>query len=164
MDFARINTQRDAERGATYHVEFIANSEDKSGEALYHNGKPITIDVVGIEGQIGREAAARMVKSLDQADGRKGRRASNMSVAEILLSIDGKDEIKAWFYARLTTGWSNVFYLADDKFDEEGAAPEELAFSEGNAFMLYSTRPWIMEGLDNFLADKMNFMQKAVIE
>ena len=162
MDFARIDTRRDAENGATYHVMFITDSQEKTGEHLYHDGEPVSIDLLGIEGNTGKAAAARMVKELDAQNGSKKRTAKNMSVDEILQAAEGNDEIKARFYAGLTTGWSNIFYLSDEEIDDPKAEPKELKFTADNAFMLYSTRPWIMEGIDAFLADKMNFMRKVV--
>ncbi len=111
---------------------------------------------------IAESATAQMVKALDEQIGGKKRSVKNMSVDDILQATEGNEEIKARFYARLTTGWSNVFYLEDNKMDDPKAKPTELTFSEDTAFMLYSTRPWIMEGIDAFLADRLNFMRKVV--
>lgn len=154
MDFARIDPRRDAENGATYHVEF-------EGQKLTHEGKPITIKFQGTEGKVGKRAAAKMVKAIDAKSGRK-RDVSKMDVSDILEAAEQHEEERARFYAELTMGWDNIFYLEDEQIDDPDAVPEPLSFSQDNAFKLFSTRPWIMEGIDGFLADKLNFIRGGV--
>jgi len=155
MDFARIDPRRDADAGAAYHVSY-------EGTPLYFNDDPIEIDVQGLESEVGKRAAAKMIKEADKRNGKK-RNAKSLSVDEILKLTDEDELARAKFYAALTTGWRNVVYLEDDQMDDPDAKPEPLPFSEANAFKLYSTRPWVMEGLDDFLGDKSNFMRKVVI-
>lgn len=155
MDFARINPELDGDAAATWHVEL-------EGELLYDKGQPIEIDVLGLDGKVGKRAAAAMAKSLDATRGRKRQKElKNMSVDEILAGADRNDSLRAKFYAALTTGWRNITYIDDEKRHDPKAEPEALEFSQENAVMLYSTRPWIMAGLDDFLADRSNFRQTA---
>lgn len=165
MDFARIDPRRDAERGATYHVMYVTDRDSETGEPigerLYNDGKPIEMDFLGLDSAAGRRAAAQMVRDMDRKVGGKKRSAKDMSVDEILATATENEQVRAQFYAALVTGWRNVVYLDDDKMDDPNAKPAELAFSEANAVKLFSTRPWIMEGIDAFLADKGNFGRKA---
>lgn len=153
MDFARIDPRRDAEKGATYHVDY-------DGERLFHDGQPIEIDFLGLQSATGKRAAAKMVKELDRKAGRK-RDASKMSVDEMLDAASESEEARARFYAELTTGWRNVVYLEDAEIDNPKAKPEPMPYSKENAAKLFSTRPWVMEGIDRFLGDKSNFTRKA---
>ena len=153
MDFARINPELDGDVAATWHVEY-------EGEVLYMNGEAIEIDVMGLDGKVGKRAAAAFAKALERGQGnRKQKTLKTMSVDEILAATDRNDSHKAKFYASLTTGWRNVYYLDDESRHDPKAEPEKLEFSVENATMLYSTRPWIMQGLDDFLADRSNFRQ-----
>lgn len=149
MDFARIDPRLDAENGATYHVDY-------DGEPLFHDKKPIQIDFLGLQSETGKRAAAKMVKDMDKKAGRK-RDASKMSVDEMLAAASDSEEARARFYAELTTGWRNVVYLEDAQIDDPKAVPALLEYSKANAFKLFSTRPWIMEGIDRFLGEKSNF-------
>lgn len=156
MDFARINPRRDAEISATYHVEF-------DGERLHHDKKPIEMDFLGIESETGRRAAAKMIKEIDRK--RKSKRdASKMGVDEIMDVASESELARARFYATLCTGWRNVVYIEDKDIDDPKAAPKPLEFSRENAIKLFSTRPWIMEGIDSFLADKSNFLRSALTD
>ena len=154
MDFARINTRRDAEEGATYHVEY-------DGEALFFDGKPIEMDFLGLESETGRRAAARMVKQLDRKSGGK-RKGAKMSVDELLNAAEDSEKARAKFYAEICTGWRNVVYLEDSEIDNPDAVPQLLEFSKANAEKLFTTRPWMMEGIDAFLGDKSNFLRDIV--
>lgn len=154
MDFARIDPRRDAEFGATFHVEY-------EGEQLFHEGKPIEISFVGLQSRAGKRAAAHMVKDTDKKTGKK-RDVGKMSVDEMLKLADESDETRAKFYAALTTGWNNIVYIPDEKMDDPQAQPEPLAYSKENAVMLFTTRPWLMEEVDGFLSEKSNFTRVAV--
>jgi len=154
MDFARIDPRRDAELGATYKVEY-------EGEQLFHDGKPITISFLGLQSRTGKRAAAQMVKEMDKRAGKK-RDLSKMSVDEMLNVAEHSDNTRAKFYAALTTGWANISYIPDDKMDDPEATAEPLPYSKANAEMLFSTRPWMLEGIDSFLSEKENFTQLAV--
>jgi hypothetical protein len=50
----------------------------------------------------------------------------------------------------VTTGWSGIVW--------EG---QPLGFSEENAKMLFTARPWIRDQMDAFMADRSNFFGKA---
>lgn len=153
LSFAHIDPRRDAEKGATYHVDY-------DGERLFHDKEPIEIDFLGLQSETGKRAAAKMVKDLDQKAGRK-RDASKMSVDEMLDAAAESQEARARFYAELTTGWRNVVYLDDADIDNPDVEPAMLEYSKENAFKLFSTRPWIMEGIDRFLGDKTNFTRSV---
>lgn len=150
MDFARINPQKEAEIGTDWHVDY-------DGEELFLDGEPITIGFIGVDSELGRKESARMVKRLDVLKRSKSKKkdgniaVKDLSVTDILALADGNEEIKAKFYASLTTGWSNVTYIPDDMLDDPDAVAEELEYSKANAEMLFTTRPWMMKGIDAFL-------------
>ncbi len=154
-NFARIDPAKDAERGATFHVTY-------EGELLYfdeENEQPITIDFVGPESRTGKEAAARMVMAMDKlSSGRNPKKtAKDMSEKQILQLARKNEKIRAKYYAELSTGWENVTYIENEKLSDPEAEPELLEWSQANAFKLFSTRTWIMEGIDDFLSSRANF-------
>ncbi|KIC12858.1 hypothetical protein RA19_00165 [Leisingera sp. ANG-M1] len=152
--FARINTRRDAEQGATWHVEF-------DGEPLFHNEEAIEMDFLGLESDAGRRAAAAMVRKLDKKS--KGKRKSaTMSVQEMIDAAGDSELARAEFYSKLCTGWRRVTYIEDADIDNPGVQPELMEFSKENALKLFSTRIWLLEGIDGFLADKSNFTREIV--
>lgn len=150
MDFARIDPRRDAEAGATWHVDY-------EGEELYHEGKPIEIDFLGLESAAAKRAAAKMARNADRRMGGKKRNLRNMTVEQIIDATEASEEEQAAFFAAITTGWRNVVYLEDSEIDNPKAKPEPLPFSQENAVKLFRTRPWIMAGADRFLGEKANF-------
>lgn len=155
MDFARINPELDSDVAATWHVEL-------DGELLYDKGNAIEIDILGLDGKVGKRAAAALAKTISRTQGRKKQKElSNMSVDEIISSNDRFNSHRAKMLAQMTTGWRNITYIDDEKRHDKKAEPEPLEFTEANAVMLYSTRPWIMKGLDDFLEDRSNFRQEG---
>ncbi|KIC22510.1 hypothetical protein [Leisingera sp. ANG-Vp] len=154
MDFARINTRRDAEQGATWHVEF-------DGEPLFNKDEAIEMDFLGLESDAGRRASAAMVRKLDKKS--KGKRKSTqLSVQEMINAAEDSEQARAEFYSRLCTGWRRVTYIEDEDLDNPEAKPVPMEFSRENALKLFSTRTWLMEGIDRFLGDKSNFTREIV--
>lgn len=152
MDFARINLRHDADQGATWDVEY-------DGEVLECNGEPIQIHILGLDSRKAKRAGAKMVKRMNaKTKGKKD--TSKMTVDQIVEAVTDTEENQAAFYAELTTGWENVTYIEDEDFDNPEVEPKPLEFNYENAKKLYMTRPWIMEGLDAFLADKGNFSKR----
>ncbi|AHD02951.1 hypothetical protein [Leisingera methylohalidivorans] len=152
--FARINTRQDAEQGATWHVEF-------DGEPLFHDGEAIEMDFLGLESDAGRRAAAAMVRKMDKKS--KGKRKSaTMSVQDMIDAAEDSELARAEFYSKLCTGWRGVTYIEDADLDNPDAQPALMEFSRENALKLFSTRVWIMEGVDGFLGDKGNFTREIV--
>ena len=151
MDFARINPARDADEAAVWHVEY-------DGELLYADGKPIKVSLYGLDGARGKKAQARMAKIISASQGRnKTRVLHNMSVEQILALASKNEKARAEMFADLTESWENILYIEDDMLDDPKAEAEPLAFTRENAVKLYSTRPWIMEGIDTFLGARSNF-------
>jgi hypothetical protein len=150
MDFARIDPRRDAEVGATWHVDY-------EGEELYIDGQPIEIDLLGTDSTEAKRAAAKMARNIERRTGGEKRDLKNMTVDQIMELAEANDEEQAEFFAALTTGWRNVVYLEDDEIDDPEAEPKPMPFSKENAKKLYATRTWIMAGADRFLGRKENF-------
>lgn len=156
-DFARLDVRKSSETPATLQL-VDPFDEPKFAEVLENRGKPIDIHLLGPESATGRRASARMAKDLEAVGKGKQRRLINMDLSEILEVADTSLEIKAKFYAALTTGWSdNLEYISDDLLDDPSAEPEVLPFTNENAVMLYKTRPWIAEQVDRFLSDRSNY-------
>ncbi len=152
--FARINTRQDAEQGATWHVEF-------DGEPLFDGDKPIEMDFLGLESDAGRRAAAAMVRKMDKKNKGK-RKAASLSVQEMIDSAEDSEQARAEFYSKLCTGWRGVTYIEDADLDNPEAEPVIMEFSQANAAKLFSTRSWLMVGIDGFLGDKSNFLREIV--
>ena len=155
MDFARINPAKYAEQAATWHVEF-------EGEPLYDKGKPIEIHLFGLEGPTGKRATAAMAKAMSRRRGKRSKEMRDMTEAEILEQMRRNDSLRARLYADITAGWNNISYIDDDDFDDKNTEAKVLEHTHENAVKLYSTRPWIMQGIDDFLALKANFMPEDV--
>lgn len=164
MDFARIDPRRDAERGATLHLYDPYEPDPKKAAPLYlEPGKPIRITVLGLDSKAGRVAAARMVKETGGGKGIPKDENGEPDIAAMdegaLLAMADKNEgAQARMIAALTTGWENVVYLPDDQMDDPEAEPAPLKCTPANAELLYSTRPWILQEVAGFLADKRNFI------
>lgn len=151
MDFARIDTRLDAEAGASMHL-----TDPYEDEPLFLNEQPIEIDVLGLDSDTGRRAAARMVKALNRKTG-QNRSIKTMSVDDILAAGAENEEVQSRFYAELTTGWRNITYLENSQMTDMKAEPVVLDFNPDNAFKLYNTRAWIRSKVDDFLGVKSNF-------
>ena len=131
MDLANLDTKAAAERGADLHLEHPV-----SGEPLYtDDGKPLTIRLLGNDS---REFKAGLS---ELAETRAGKKRTSIAAAE----ANGIELL-----TRVTVGWSNIVYNG-----------EALKFSPENARMLYRERPWIMEQVDAFVANRANFLKLA---
>ncbi len=148
MDFKHIRPGSGEAKGAALHLTMI-----DSDELLYEGGKPIEIDILGLESAPGKRVIAQMAKDTNH---RKKMKLDKMGVDEIIQIVDQSKEDKAELYSKLTTGWRNITYLTDDEPDD--ADGKVLKFTAENAKMLYFTRPWIMEKIDAFLGDRANFL------
>lgn len=159
MDFARINLATDAERGATlrlYNPYTFDPDYPDLVDYLKNGDEYIEIDLVGLDGETGRRASAKMVKETNH---RRGRSASvrDYTEEELLELAAESQDIQSRYYAQLVTGWRNITYLPDSEIDDPDAVPRELPFSQENAAMLFRTRPWIRDQVDRFLSRRSNF-------
>ena len=149
MDFARINPARDAEKAATYHVEY-------DGEALYHEGQPIEMDFIGMDSPAGKRAGIRHAKRIAalQPKGKKERTIQDYSEDEIADRAAKVTSSNAKFYADMLTGWRNVTHIPSGK---PGGKVELLDYTPDAAIDLLSRAEWLHEGIDAFLANKANW-------
>lgn len=131
MDLATLDTKAAAERGADLHLAHPVTFEP----LFTDDGKPLTIRLLGNDS---REFRAGMS---ELAESRVGKKRTSLAAAE----ANGIDLL-----ARVTVGWSNIIYNG-----------EPLKFSLENAKMLYRERPWIKEQVDEFVADRANFLKFA---
>lgn len=162
MDFARINLEADSEHGATlrlYNPYTFDPEFPDDVDPLLNGGEYIEIDLIGLDGQSGRRASARMVKAVNRKTGRT-RSVKDLTEDEIMKIAAENQEIQSRFYAELTTGWRNITYLTDDLIDDKDAEPSVLSFSTENAAMLYNTRAWIRDQVDRFLSRRSNFRRE----
>lgn len=53
-------------------------------------------------------------------------------------------------------------YIEDKDLDDPEAEPVPMEFSQANAAKLFSTRSWLLVGIDDFLGDKSNFLREIV--
>ena len=156
MDFARIDPRRSAENAVTWEAEF-------DGELLFHNDEKIEMDFLGVDSATGRRAAAGMARRADRKNAQSGKNKSlkDMTEDQILEMARQDESNRAQFYADLCTGWRNVPFISDDKIDDAKAKPELLPFSPENALMLFKSRPWMLSGIDAFLANKGNWQMSV---
>ena len=149
MDFARINPARDAEKPATYHVEY-------DGEPLYTDGKPIEMDFIGMDSPAGKRAGIRHAKRIAalQPKGKKERTIQDYSEDEIADRAAKVTASNAKFYADMLTGWRNVTHIPSGK---PGGKVELLDYTPDAALDLLSKAEWLHEGIDAFLANKANW-------
>lgn len=151
MDFASINFEKNADIPATYFVEV-------DGEPVTINGDDslqMEIDLYGRDGEYGRHAGAKLTKVLDKMGLSKEVSTKRMSVEQILSRGEKYRRVMAQFYASMTAGWRNVIDTSA-KPDKDGKYPE-LEFTEANATSFYTDNFWMMQELDDFLANRSNF-------
>jgi hypothetical protein len=153
MDFARINPARDAEKAATYHVEY-------DDEALYHEGKPIEMDFLGVDSPAGKRAGIRHAKRLAalQPKGKKERSIEDYSEDEIADRAAKVTASSAKFYAEMMTGWRNLPHIPSGKL--YGKA-ELLEYTPEAALDLLQKAEWLHAGIDAFLANKANWRKSG---
>jgi len=149
MSFARINPARDAEKPATYHVEY-------DGEALYHEGQPIEMDFLGTDSPAGQRAGIRQAKRLDalKPKGKKERTIQDYSEDEIADRAAKVTASNAKFYAEMLNGWRNVTHIPSGKPDGK---EELLEYTPEAAIELLTKAEWLHAGIDAFLANKANW-------
>jgi len=103
-------------------------------------GKPITITLVGTDSDVFRKAQRSI---LDRRLNQKGK--TKLSAAEL-------EEEAVTTLISCTLGWSGIVL--------DG---EELAFNKDNVRKLYSRTdlPWIRDQVDEFIADRANFLKPS---
>lgn len=133
FDFNVFNSEKAADEGSTLHL-----THPVTGDFVYIDDKqtkPVTINLKGSDSKVFREAAQKMAS---QQRGKKG--------AEV--DADVAIRSAADVYARVTTGWQNIYH--DGK---------EFEFNYKNAVHLYITYKEIRIQVGDFIADKANFIK-----
>jgi hypothetical protein len=132
MDLADLDLTAAADKGAALTLRHPVTDEDLTAD----DGTPMTITLLGSDSGKFKRAFGDLRK---KAQGRKGA-ASDAEIERNTVNI----------LVSVTTGWSGIVW--------EG---KPLGFSEENAKMLFTARPWIRDQMDAFMADRSNFFGKA---
>ncbi len=128
MDMNDLDTVAAADSGATMTVRHPVTGDD-----LMHDGKPMTLTVLGADSGEFKRAVSDSVKS------RKPGKAISVAEAE-RATID--------MLGRITTGMSENWTWDKKPFP----------FSKDNVKRLYTERPWIRTQVDEFIAERSNFL------
>jgi len=132
MDLDILDLSAQAEQGATMELRHPVSDETLMGA----DGKPLTLTVLGADSPTFKRA----VNDIQQAtQGRK-----RMSPAE-----QERNTVNA--LARATTGWSKNWTWGGKPFE----------YSEVNCRKLYAERAWVRTQVDEFIADRSRFFEKA---
>lgn len=132
MDITKFDVKAAADRGAELHLLNPTTDEPLYGD----DGKPVTIRLLGKDSREFRAALGEM------AEKQVGKKRTTLAAAE----TSGIELL-----ARVTTGWHNL-----------GNAEGPIKFSVDAARELYRNSPWIKEQVDEFVADRANFLKFAV--
>lgn len=140
----------EAEAGATLQLQEprIWYEDPDNAPLLENKGKPLEIDLLGLDGPSGKLASARMVKAMNKKMGQQ-QSIKNMTEEEILETASKNEDIQAVFYAELSMGWRNI---ETDKM---------LDFSRDEAAKLYKRLKWMRDQIDAFLKRRTNFKGAA---
>tara|TARA_Y100000296_G_scaffold84935_2_gene119609 strand:- start:948 stop:1376 length:429 start_codon:yes stop_codon:yes gene_type:complete len=139
MDLSELDVQAAAENGAAMQLMHPA-----TGEPLEHDGKPITITLMGAD-----SAAFRRSVALAMAKQSKARDVdlSKATGEEIMATFDKGERAAVEHLLAVTIGWDNIVW--------EG---EVLPFSRENAAMVYSRHRWIRDQANKFIGDRTNYL------
>jgi hypothetical protein len=130
MDLNSINLTAAASRGADCQLEHPV-----TGEALFHEGKPVTVRVVGNDSREFKAALSRISAKLGS------KKKSTLEQAEAR-SVE--------LIAACVKGWYGLY---------EGKEPIEC--NPDNVVRVLTEQSWIREQLDTFIADRANFFTNA---
>lgn len=128
MDMNDLDTVAAADTGATMIVRHPVTGDDLMGD-----GKPMTLTVLGADSGEFKRAVS------DSAKARKPGKTATIADAE-RATVD--------MLTRITTGMSG-------NWTWDGKA---FPFSKDNVKRLYTERPWLRQQVDEFIADRSNFL------
>lgn len=131
IDLSSFDTVSAANAGATMELLHPATKTPLRQE----NGEPITITVAGMDSDVFRKAQ---------------RGATNRRLAQrgkVKLNAEELEAESIETLAACTLGWSGIV-----------VAGQPLPFDRANAVKLYTTLPWVREQLDEFVADRANYL------
>lgn len=130
-------SEMDTETAASMGSELILR-HPVTDEELRDEDGPVAITLYGADSKKFKAAAS----AIAEANQRKKRKVTTLAVQE-------QNAVKV--LAAVTMGWSNMC------LDEAGA----LEFNRQNVIDVYTKFSWIREQVDEFIADRSNFLQAA---
>ena len=135
--------------GTTFDLGAIITTDDSEGEFLHllnpGNGDPLTKDdgsSVGIY-LLGRDSDAYRQAQRKVTNRRLSQKSSTSITAERLES-EANDIL-----AHCTVSWNGIVYKG-----------EELECNAANAKRIYKEIPWLKEQVDEFVAERANYLEK----
>lgn len=138
MDLAKLDLAANAEQGATVHLR-----NPLTNEPLMLDGEPVTISVLGADGETFRRARASAQFALA---------ATGLGTSEAARSTSNYraavEEQASNVLAAVTTGWERI------KVDGE-----MWTFNEDAARHLYDRFEWIRQQVDEAVNDRRRFYQ-----
>ncbi|KQI67047.1 hypothetical protein AN189_17650 [Loktanella sp. 3ANDIMAR09] len=132
MDLSNLDTVAAANTGATMTVCHPATGEELKGA----DGKAMTLTLMGADSGEFKRAVADSMKT------NKGRKQSTLADAE-RATVD--------LLTRVTIGMSDNW-----EWDKK-----PFPFSKENVRRLYDERPWLRQQVDEFIADRSNFLANS---
>lgn len=144
MDLSKLDTVSAAAEGATLHLKHPVTGVPLLDESLksdeHPDGAPVTITLLGVDSPEYQALDRRLRNRRLAETGRRG--------AQVKLTAEQIDNEAVQMLAALTVGWQNV-----------GFGETKLEFSREAAASLYKKVPWIREQVDEFVADRGNFLR-----
>ncbi len=132
MDLSTLDVVSASNQGATLELIHPVTEE----KIVDDDGNVMSITVLGTDSQTYRDILkARTRQRLNQKKQSK-------------IDLDEAEHKGLELLARCTMGWANIY--------DEG---EKVPFSFEAALNLYKKYPWIKEQVDNFMADRSNFLK-----
>lgn len=131
-DLSQLDTVAAADTGATMTVRHPVTGDDLNGA----DDKPMTLTVLGADSGEFKRAVS------DSAKARKPGKVATIADAE-RATVD--------MLTRITTGMSG-------NWTWDGKA---FPFSKENVKRLYTERPWLRQQVDEFIADRANFLASS---
>ena len=131
MDFKDLDVAAHAEEGAVLELRHPYTDEVLMGDS---DGKPMTITLLGADSPTFKRA----VTDIQQASSKRKRHTPAEQERNVVNAL-----------ARATVGWS-------DNFEWDG---EPFPFTAENCRRLYTERAWVRSQVDEFMADRSNFLK-----
>lgn len=131
MDLENLDTQKASGNAQKCHLE-----HPSTGEALFSDGKPMTISVLG---KHSKEFDRAMNAISERIAGRRKKISAHQAKANAVELL-----------AAVTVGWDNITL-----------GGENLEFSKANVKMVYTRFHWIRDQVDEFVGEIGNFMETA---
>jgi len=136
MDLSQFDTVSAADRGASLQLSHPLTGAPLVDEA---SKQPVTINVLGADSHKYTDLLHRAKNKARAALAKHGKKA--VRTAEETEAEELEVAVKC------TVGWSYVSWQG-----------QPLPFSEANARMLYTERPWVLEQVQEFMEDRTNYL------